>query len=250
MSARYKVVIPARYGATRFPGKPLATIGGKTLLEHVYESARASAAKRVIVATDDERIEKACRDFGADVYRTSPDHESGTDRVAEVMNLINEPDDALVVNVQGDEYGLPSALIDQVANALALNRDKVMATLCERITDRDELRDPNVVKVVFDNSGTALYFSRAMIPWRAGKAGEDDPAAYRHIGIYAYRVGFLKRFTSLRVCELERSERLEQLRALYNGYRVHVEEACAPCGIGVDTPEDLERARRHRRGLN
>lgn len=250
MSARFKVVIPARYGATRFPGKPLSTIGDKTLIEHVHDAASASSAKQVIIGTDDARIEAACREFGAQVVMTSPDHQSGTDRVAEVMTRINEPDDAIVVNVQGDEYGLPSALIDQVANALALNRDKVMATLCERIADAADLRNPNVVKVVFDSSGTALYFSRAPVPWRAENAGNAAAPAFRHIGIYAFRVGFLKRFTTMRVCELERSERLEQLRALYNGYRIHVEEACVPSGIGVDTPEDLERARRHRRGLN
>ena len=176
---------------------------------------------------------------------TSREHTSGTDRTTEVIQRKNYQDDVIVVNVQGDEYGLPSELINQVASALNDNPDKPMATLCEKIEQVEDLDNPNVVKVVRDKNNTALYFSRSSIPWQEkGKKliGKLTPV-YRHIGIYAYRAGFLKKFSKLPVCPLEEAEKLEQLRALYNGYSIHVEEASAESGIGIDTEKDLELAR-------
>ena len=243
----FKVVIPARYASTRLPGKPLAEIGGMPLIRHVYDAARTSSAASVIVATDDGRIHDAAVGFGAEVVMTSGEHASGTERIAEVISRLGDPDDAVIVNVQGDEYGLPPALIDQVAELLLENPEKPMATLCEPIDRDSDLHDPHVVKVVLDRAGEALYFSRAPIPWRGtDEQGEDpSPVSFRHIGLYAYRAGFLRRFASLPSCALEVSERLEQLRALYYGFPILVAPACAASGIGVDSKEDLERARRH-----
>ena len=245
MSFSFEVVIPSRYGASRLPGKPLLEIGGNTLIQHVYKSACNSQADGVIIATDDERIEDLARSFGAEVIMTSREHTSGTDRITEVIERKNYQDDVIVVNVQGDEYGLPSELIDQVASALNDNPDKLMATLCEKIEQLEDSNNPNMVKVVRDKNNTALYFSRSTIPWQEkGKKlkGNVSPV-YRHIGIYAYRAGFLKQFSKLPVCPREETEKLEQLRAIYNGYSIHVEEACTESGIGIDTEKDLELAR-------
>lgn len=245
MKVPFKVVIPARHGATRLPGKPLLQIGGRPLIQHVYEPARASAAASVIIATDHAEIAEISRTFAAEVMMTSLKHASGTDRVAEVVDRLEEPDDAIIVNVQGDEFGLAPALIDQVAAALHAHPGKVMATLGSRFRDRNEWLDEHVVKVIVDMNHNAIYFSRAPIPWREGDgAGGAPTLVLRHLGIYAYRAGFLRKFAALPPCPLELSERLEQLRALYYGYSIHVEEACAPGGIGIDTEEDLERARR------
>ena len=245
----FTVIIPARYAATRLPGKPLADLGGRPLLQWVHERALASGAARVVVATDDARIEAAARAFGAEVIMTSPDHRSGTDRIADAARQLGLPDDALVVNVQGDEPLMPPPLIRQVAGNLAAHPAADMATLSQRILTLSELASPHVVKVVCDREGYALYFSRALIPQprdgmpEAEHLAQANPGWQRHIGIYAYRVGFLRAFVHWPPAALETTEMLEQLRALWNGARIHVAEACAPAPVGVDTPEDLARLR-------
>lgn len=238
----YKVIIPARHASTRLPGKPLLDIGGKPLLQHVYESACQSSATGVVIATDDEGVFSAAQGFGAVVCMTSANHESGTERLAEVVAMHHDPDEAVIVNLQGDEYGMPPALLDQVAGLLLESDDAAMATLCEPLTDAADFNNPHVVKVVYDQAGNALYFSRAPIPWCDSAGGET--VAYRHLGLYAYRAGFLKHYVSLPVSKLERLERLEQLRALDHGYRIRISIACDKPGVGIDTPEDLEVARK------
>lgn len=250
----YIVVIPARYASSRLPGKPLADIGGKPMIQHVYERACKSGASRVVIATDDSRIEAACHEFGAEVVMTSADHASGTDRLEEVARKLDfEPRDR-VVNVQGDEPLIPPQLIDQVAANLETFPEAAIATLCEPITDTPTLFNPNVVKVVADARGMAHYFSRAPIPWAradwaANPASTDKlpmPASaryFRHIGIYGYRVSLLRAFVNWSPAPTEITESLEQLRALYNGALVHVAEACVTPVGGVDTEQDLERLR-------
>lgn len=245
----YIVVIPARHGSTRLPGKPLLDIGGKPMVQRVWEQARRSGASEVVVATDDERILQTARAFGATACMTSADHPSGTDRLQEVARLYGWEDDQIIVNVQGDEPEIPAAVIDQVSLNLAGQPDAGIATLCEEITDSAELLDPNAVKVVFDANGRALYFSRATIPWarehfRSG--GQGMPAQgswYRHIGIYAYRTGFLHRYVTWQPAVLEELEQLEQLRALSNGIGIHVAQAREPVPGGVDTQADLDAVR-------
>jgi|AntRauTorcE11897_2_1112592.scaffolds.fasta_scaffold02691_7 3-deoxy-manno-octulosonate cytidylyltransferase (CMP-KDO synthetase) len=264
----YIVVIPARYASTRLPGKPLADIGGKPMVQHVYERACESGASRVVIATDDSRIESACLGFGAEVVMTSADHASGTDRLEEVARKLQlEPRDR-VVNVQGDEPLIPPQLIDQVADNLEVFPEAAIATLCEPITDTTTLFNPNVVKVVSDARGMAHYFSRAPIPWArehwarenwdreswgreltASPASEEAlpmPASaryFRHIGIYGYRVSLLRAFVNWSPAPTEVTESLEQLRALYNGALIHVAEASVRPAAGVDTEQDLERLR-------
>lgn len=241
----YKVVIPARYASTRLPGKPLRELLGKPMLQYVFESASACAAADVIVATDDERIESAARGFGARVCMTARDHASGTDRLAEVVDQLSWPDDAIVVNVQGDEPLMPPALIGQVAEDLAANGKASIATIATPLLAAGEFFDANVVKVVTDRDGYALYFSRAPIPWDRDLLSNDTRALpigivpLRHIGIYAYRVGYLRRYAQMRPCPLEQAEQLEQLRALWYGERIHVGEATQRPGPGVDTEDDL-----------
>ena len=234
------MVIPARFAAKRLPGKPLIEFGGRPLLQHVYQAAVTSAAAEVIIATDDDRIESAARGFGARVVMTSPSHRSGTDRIAEVVTRLQLPGDSTIVNVQGDELGLPPALIDQVAGNLARHKDAAMVSLYAPIRSPDEMNNPNCVKVVVDRRGYALLFSRAPIPWNA--PGGAMETGCRHIGIYAYTCDFLKTYTGLPACELEQAERLEQLRALYHGYRIHVDRAAAEPGLEINTPEDVEAA--------
>ncbi|WP_263262863.1 3-deoxy-manno-octulosonate cytidylyltransferase [Pseudomonas sp. RIT-PI-S] len=250
MTTAFTVVIPARYGSTRFPGKPLEQIAGKPMIRHVWEQARKSGASRVVVATDDARILAACESFGAEVVMTRADHESGTDRLAEVAASLGLGDDAIVVNVQGDEPLIPPVVIDQVAANLAANTQARMATLSEPLLEAQHLFNPNVVKVVTDLTGLALTFSRAPLPWaRDALARHPDrlPEGVpyrRHIGIYAYRAGFLQDFVRWGPCWLEKTESLEQLRALWHGVRIHVADALIAPPPGVDTPEDLERVRR------
>ncbi|EED33056.1 3-deoxy-D-manno-octulosonate cytidylyltransferase [gamma proteobacterium NOR5-3] len=243
----FVVVIPARYASTRLPGKPLSMIAGKTMLQHVFERAKTAGASRVVVATDDSRIASACAGFGAEALMTSPDHASGTDRLAEVVEQLMLSDDQIVVNVQGDEPMIPAAVIDQVAYNLAREQTASIATLCEAITSVEVLRDPNAVKVVFDEKGKALYFSRASIPWPRDHSWDstDMPGGlyYRHIGLYAYRAAFLRRYTQWQPAPLELCESLEQLRALYKGEGIHVEQACEAVPGGIDTAEDLQRVR-------
>ena len=250
MTQAFTVVIPARYASTRLPGKPLQDIAGKPMIQHVWEQARRSTAQRVVVATDDARIVEACQAFGAEVLLTRVDHNSGTDRLAEVASQLGLPADAIVVNVQGDEPLIPPAIIDQVAANLAAHPEAGIATLAEPIRDVQTLFNPNVVKVAADLDGLALTFSRAPLPWArdAFAASRDQlPAGVpyrRHIGIYAYRAGFLHDFVAWGPCWLENTECLEQLRALWHGVRIHVADAQEAPPAGVDTPEDLERVRR------
>ncbi|WP_287810601.1 3-deoxy-manno-octulosonate cytidylyltransferase [Pseudomonas sp.] len=250
MSQAFTVVIPARFSSTRLPGKPLQLIAGKPMVQHVWEQARKSAAQRVVVATDDARIVEACQAFGAEVLLTRADHESGTDRLAEVAQALGLAADAIVVNVQGDEPLIPPTVIDQVAANLAAHAEAGMATLAEPIEDVESLFNTNVVKVVTDLNGLALTFSRATLPWARDQFANDRdslPAGVpfrRHIGIYAYRAGFLQDFVAWGPCWLEETERLEQLRALWHGVRIHVADAVEAPPAGVDTPQDLERVRR------
>ena len=239
----FAVVIPARYAATRLPGKPLAEIGGRPMIQWVHEAAVAGAAAEVIVATDDERIVSACARFGAQAEMTAVSHASGTDRVAEVVRRRGWPHDRVVVNVQGDEPLLPPALVAQVAALLHEDGQAALATLATPIVSRAECDDPNVVKVVIDRHSRALYFSRASIPWRRDTAAME-PSALRHIGIYAYRVRALRRLTDTRPCGLEQVERLEQLRALWLGLPIRVAQACETPPRGVDTEADLIAIRR------
>ena len=244
----YKVVIPARYASTRLPGKPLRELLGKPMLQYVFEAATASSAQQVVIATDDARIEQAAGAFGAEVCMTSPDHASGTDRLTEVVATLGWPDETIVVNVQGDEPLMPPALIDQVAGDLAQNPDAAVATIATPLVAVGEFFDSNVVKVVTDKAGFALYFSRAPIPWDRDllhdkvKALPIGIVPLRHIGIYAYRVGYLRRYAHMRPCPLEQAEHLEQLRALWYGERIHVAEASQRPGPGVDTEDDLHIA--------
>ena len=217
----YTVIIPARFASTLLPGKPLAELAGRPMIEHVWQRALASTAQRVIIATDDQRVFQVCQDFGAEVCMTRTEHESGTDRLAEVVELMQLPSDAVVVNVQGDEPLIPAAVIEQVATNLKNTPAAGMATLCERITHRADVLNPNVVKVVFNAQHQALYFSRSVIPFPRDTEVTDAVVArsdwYRHLGIYAYRVSTLRAFTAWPMADLEALEKLEQLRALYQG---------------------------------
>lgn len=242
------VAIPARYASTRLPGKPLLPIAGKPMVMHVAARALAAGAGEVAVATDDARIADALRDTPVRVVMTRADHASGSDRLAECVERCGWHDDVIVVNLQGDEPMAPAAGIRAAAEALAAS-DAPMATLAVPVVEAGELFDPNVVKVVVDESGSALYFSRAPVPWArdafAGSRRTLPPATpfLRHIGIYAYRAGFLRRFARLAPTPLERAESLEQLRALAHGFRIAVRLSPEPFPGGVDTAEDLERVR-------
>ena len=247
---KFSVIIPARYASTRLPGKPLLEIGGKPMVVRVAERARRSGASEVLIATDHERIARAAREHGYAAVMTRGDHESGTDRIAEVAARRRYAGRHIVVNVQGDEPLIAPALIRRVAASLAAHPDAAMATACHPLASSREAANPNVVKVVLDHAGYALYFSRAPIPWaRDAYAGGIKRLpralpAYRHLGIYAYRAAFLRDFTRLRPAPIERFEALEQLRALAHGYRIHCAVTRAAPGPGVDTPADLARARR------
>lgn len=239
----FKVVIPARYASTRLPGKPLLTLAGRPMVEHVWRLAQDCGAQEVLVATDDERIATAARAFGATVVLTSAEHPSGTDRLAEVAHHCQWSDATVVVNVQGDEPLLPAANVRQVAALLTADPTAAIATLRTPITTREDFVDPNVVKVVADAHGRALYFSRAPIPWPRD-AADSLPTAFRHLGLYAYRVGALRQIAALPPSPLENTERLEQLRAMEAGLRIVIATAQALPGPGVDTAADLERVGR------
>lgn len=241
MTVNFSVIIPARYASTRLPGKPLLTIGDKPLIQHVYEQACGSAAEQVIIATDSEKIVRAAKQFGAATVMTSSKHESGTDRLAEAATLLDIADDEIIVNVQGDEFDFPPALIDQVATGLANNPAASVATLCEPILSETEYRNPNIVKLLRDKHGMALYFSRAPLP--ASRDNGLPRTCHRHIGFYAYRCHYLYEFSRHPACELELSEALEQLRILYHGNRIFADVARSSGSIGIDTGEDLEQAR-------
>lgn len=246
----FTVVIPARYGSTRLPGKPLADINGKPMIQHVYERAQASGAAEVIVATDDERILAVVEQFGGRAMLTRADHQSGTERLAEVLEYLALADNEVVVNVQGDEPFIPPEIILQVAENLASQRQAPMATLAVPISSVTEMFNPNMVKVVADANGYALYFSRAPIPYQRGvfdaASSEAQPLVgpfMRHIGIYAYRAEFVHRYAEWTASPLEQLESLEQLRVLWHGERIHVAEAIIAPPAGIDTPDDLARAR-------
>jgi 3-deoxy-manno-octulosonate cytidylyltransferase (CMP-KDO synthetase) len=241
----FRVVIPARFASSRFPGKPLARLGGRAVLERVFTGSRASGAADVLIATDDERIRRAARDFGATVVMTRPDHQSGTDRVAEVAAQRGWDAQDIVVNVQGDAPFTPAASIRQVAGLLESHPDADLATLCVPVLDLAAYRDPHVVKVAMDSAGRALYFSRSPIPAAGHGSGPQLPTAWRHLGLYAYRVESLRRLTAEQPCYLETTERLEQLRALWLGMEIRVGIAEEAHGPDVDTPEDLEAAARY-----
>jgi 3-deoxy-manno-octulosonate cytidylyltransferase (CMP-KDO synthetase) len=238
----FTVVIPARYASSRLPGKPLLDIGGRPMIAWVHERARRSGAADVIVATDDERIVEACRSFGARAEMTAPEHASGTDRIAELARRFGWNDERIVVNVQGDEPLLPPALVSQVAALLGAHAEAAIATLMTPVESDEEFHDPNIVKVVTDRTGHALYFSRAPIPWP--RDGVAAAAPRRHVGLYAYRVGELKAISAEPPCEIETAERLEQLRALWLGYRIAIADAVERPPRGVDTEPDLAAVRK------
>ena len=242
----FVAIIPARYASTRLPGKPLVDIQGKPMVLHVMQRARESGADRVIVATDHPDVAEAVTAAGGEVCMTRVDHQSGTERLAEVIEKYQFADDTIIVNVQGDEPMIPAEIVRQVAGNLAQS-EAGMATLAVPITDAEEAFNPNAVKVVMDAKGYALYFSRATIPWdreRYARSREQiGDTLLRHIGIYAYRAGFIRRYIAWEPCPLEHIELLEQLRVLWYGEKIHVAVAKAIPSVGVDTPEDLERVR-------
>lgn len=246
----FHIVIPARYGSTRLPQKLLLPLAGKPVLQHVYEKACLTKAQSITIATDNEEIYNVMSAQGAKVLMTNPNHPNGTSRLAEAITQLKLSDQEVIVNVQGDEPLLPAELIHQVASNLSANPLASMATLCEPI-DSADIFNPNTVKVVTDEAGFALYFSRAPIPYqREGFAPNQQLTVnyhsnmmFRHIGLYAYRVSFLKDYPSLAPTTLEKLEMLEQLRVLYYGYKIHVAESSVNCPGGIDTAEDLEKIR-------
>jgi 3-deoxy-manno-octulosonate cytidylyltransferase (CMP-KDO synthetase) len=246
----FTVLVPARLASTRLPDKPLADIAGLPMVVRVAQRAAQSIALRVVVAADDPSIVSACKEHGVEAILTRQDHPSGTDRLAEACEQLGLDGDDIVVNVQGDEPLIDPALIDAVASALALHPEAAMSTAAHEIDSLDDFLNPNVVKAVLDARGNALYFSRAPIPWwrdgavnRALPSALPTPAPLRHIGIYGYRAGFVRKFPSLPPAPLEATEALEQLRALWHGHRIAVHVTHAAPGPGIDTPEDLARVR-------
>ncbi|NBI42763.1 3-deoxy-manno-octulosonate cytidylyltransferase [[Haemophilus] felis] len=252
--SKFTVIIPARYASSRLPAKPLADIAGKPMIAHVFEKAQQSGAERIIVATDHSEVAKAAKAYGAEVCMTSEKHNSGTERLAEVVEKLAISDDEIIVNIQGDEPLIPPSIVRQVAENLVKYQVK-MASLAVKIEEPEELFNPNAVKVLTDKDGYVLYFSRAVIPW-----DRDQFALYqqqklrldqlkladhywRHIGIYAYRAGFIKQYLQWQPTALEQIESLEQLRVLWYGEKIHVELAKEIPPVGVDTLEDLEKVR-------
>ncbi len=245
----FVVVIPARYASTRFPGKPLVELNGKPMVAHVVDRARESGATQVVVATDDARIASAVSAHDCQVAMTRDDHATGTDRIAEVAAQCGWDNDTIVVNAQGDEPLLPPSMIRTVAETLQKHDDASIATACHPINNIAEFLDPNAVKVIFDEAGYALYFSRAPVPWPRNAFADERSLlpeklpAYRHIGIYAYRCEFLRKYATLKPVPMERFESLEQLRAMAHGYRIAVTVSNQAPPPGIDTPEDLDRLR-------
>ena len=239
MTVDFRIVVPSRYASLRLPGKPLRSIHGKPMIEWVYRAAQQANAAEIVVATDDQRIFDQVESFGGDACMTASSHLSGTDRILEVAKIRQWSKDSIVVNLQGDEPLMPAVNITQVAENLVASNCS-MATL-HKVIDSTQAQDPNQVKLVHDRSGHALYFSRSLIPY--DRSGEVEQY-FGHIGIYAYRVGFLDTFSQLPPCELEIAESLEQLRALCNGYAIHSEIARAAPGPGIDTEQDLARVKK------
>jgi 3-deoxy-manno-octulosonate cytidylyltransferase (CMP-KDO synthetase) len=243
-----RIVIPARYASSRLPGKPLLPLAGKPMLQHVYEKACDSQALEVTIATDDERIARAADGFGARVCMTSSEHSSGTTRIAEVIDVMGWADDEIIVNLQGDEPLMPVSLLNQVAQDMEHHQMADTTTLAAHLEHPQQLFDPNVVKVVLDRKGYALYFSRAPIPWKRGEIAWGDEISaevsrgyLRHIGLYAYRAAFIREYVSWAEAPIEGYEALEQLRTLWHGKRIHVSLAAEIPPAGVDTDEDLQR---------
>ena len=244
MGIPYDIIIPARYQSSRLPGKLLEDICGKTMIRRVIECVRSSSAERIIVAYDDDRIGSEVKSIPDTVVcKTSPDHPSGTDRVAEAVTKLGLPDDRIIVNVQGDEPMIRGAFVDRVAGTLFEANEAKVATAVGPLTNHAQLHDPNVVKCVIDQNGHALYFSRAPIPWNLSESIENA-STFHHIGIYAYFAGYLVQHARREVCPLEATERLEQLRVLYNGDKIAVVVEQDYESLGVDTPQDLEYVRR------
>lgn len=248
----FSVIIPARYDSTRLPGKPLLDIAGKPMIQHVYERACDSGAESVYIATDSDKVATAVAAFGGQAVMTSAQCASGTERLDEAIQKIGMEDADIVVNVQGDEPMMSAACIQQVAAALKDNSAASVATLCEGIDNKDDIKDPNIVKVVRDQANYALYFSRAPIPWDRQYFNPDNSQSlpisayrhyWRHVGLYAYRAGFIHDYVQSTPCELEQIECLEQLRVLYHGGQILVEEASGETGLGVDTEKDLIKIR-------
>ncbi len=240
----FRVVIPARYASQRLPGKLLLPVAGEPLLQHTCRRALLSRAEQVVIATDDQRIAKALKHTGADICMTHTDHQSGTDRIAQTAEIYAWSESDIIVNLQGDEPEMPVALINQVADCLMQTPTASMATLAVRITESDEIWDPNAVKVVTDRYGMALYFSRASIPWKRHEFAAPDQAEpdgmLRHLGIYAYRVDFLRRFVTWPPAPIEQYEALEQLRVLWQGERIAVDIADTAPPPGIDTEKDYQ----------
>lgn len=248
MNAAFKVVIPARYASTRLPAKPLLDIAGKPMIAHVCQRALEANAEEIIIATDDERIATAVLKYGFQVLMTRENHESGTERIAEVAEKLDWSDETIIVNLQGDEPLLPAEYICQVAHALASQSQAGIATLAATIHESQEMFNPNAVKVVLDKNDYALYFSRAPIPWNRAEfiippASTFQTQGLRHIGLYAYRVGFLKKYCGWEKSPLEQIEALEQLRILWHGEKILVQIVENSPPAGVDTLEDLQRVR-------
>ena len=239
----FSIIIPARYASSRLPAKLLKDINGKTLIEHTYSNAVKSDASRVIIATDDVRIKTIAEDFGAEVCMTNDSHISGTSRLSEVVSVLNYQDDDVVVNLQGDEPMMSPSAINQVASNLSSSGMSV-ATLCEKIDTEDAYFDENCVKVVYNSRGKAMYFSRSPIPAFRDSAKINLDLCFRHIGLYAYRVNFLKDYTNMAISSLEMAEKLEQLTFLTHGFDIHVETSCASTGYGVDTESDLIKVKK------
>ena len=241
--ADFKIVIPARYASSRLPGKSLLDIAGKPMVVRVAEQAAKSGASEIVIATDFKKIMQVAAEHNIKAVMTRLDHASGTDRIAEVAQKLGWADNEIVVNVQGDEPLIDPELIKEVAQHLANSQDAVMATACHAIHDEASMINPNIVKVVMDANGNALYFSRAPIPYPRDEVFKQNIQAFRHIGIYAYRVGFLKKYAELSVTELEKIESLEQLRVLHHGYKIGVTVTQNAPASGVDTQEDLDAVR-------
>lgn len=245
----FSIIIPARFESSRLPGKPLMDINGKAMVQWTWEQAKQSGAQRIIIATESLQVKTACEAFGAEVCLTGDQHQSGTERIAEVIELAQLADDEIIVNVQGDEPMLPASLIHQVAEGLEQHESVQMATLCEPITEVETVFDPHAVKVSRDVNLNAINFSRAPLPWSRDTFSESEKTlpenwAYkRHIGLYAYRAGFVKQYVAWPECELEQVEKLEQLRVLWHGAKILVLDALCDAGVGVDTEEDLQQVR-------
>jgi 3-deoxy-manno-octulosonate cytidylyltransferase (CMP-KDO synthetase) len=243
----FKIVIPARFSSSRLPGKPLISLAGKPMIQHVYERALATGVEDIVIATDDERIEQAAQSFGAQVVMTSPKHENGTERIAEVARIKNWSADTVIVNLQGDEPLIPKSLIELTAKGLLEHSEAGMSSICTPIHSDADAFNPNVVKVVLNKDNFALYFSRASIPWdrdayKNNQAHKTQKMpVYRHIGMYGYRVSFLQQYSAMQPCVLETTEALEQLRALWYGVKIHMGVIDQAPSHGVDTLEDARR---------